>query len=338
MSETTEEIRAVGRPEPLGLFRVMCIAAGVWSAGAGVIHLLAVDEHRAHALMAALFLAAGSAGLAAGFSATTAAIAVPAGRQFVAGATMAVLVLLAPATLAEGRVHGHDSEASAHGHAESQGAGGHKHGSGGGHDHGSGSSHESFPQPELWGRKTTMRIGPFPLGAGERTGSLHVNRPGPVPQKPCTDCYITGFVPRLVYADGTTADVDTGAMLHHVVIMDTGRGDPTCDRWNGIGLFGQRIFASGNERTVFAYPRGFGYRPSNAPWGFVTELMNSSPEVKTVYVEIDTVYDVKEPADDVMGIMVLGIHETNDLSGGTPAPAWMTRNLDTKPPSGGHHH
>ncbi|MGB3100255.1 MAG: hypothetical protein WBB30_13305, partial [Solirubrobacterales bacterium] len=38
-------------------------------------------------------------------------------------------------------------------------------------------------------------------------------------EKPCDDCYLVGMRPNLVHPDGSTANFDTGAMLHHVVLF-----------------------------------------------------------------------------------------------------------------------
>ena len=52
--------------------------------------------------------------------------------------------------------------------------------------------------------------------------------------RPCTNCYITDIVPRLVYMndanhpDGTVANLDTDAMLHHFVVINRQRPDPVC--------------------------------------------------------------------------------------------------------------
>lgn len=574
------------RPEPtptLGLFRLLCVLAALVTAGAGVIHLLTVADHREHPLIAAFFvvtaiaqlgwavaiilwpskllllagiagnlalvatwaltrttglpfvtgaekpeavgfpdaiatlfetLSAGAAGLALTLPAGVAAAVLPAGRHAVAMAAAAVLLLTTPAALATHThahtggahaaedAHGGDTQ-GAHGHDASGQDAKHKHGTGGSHDqhpssghqdgdqqlasvhdsgshpagghqrsgggHGTHPGHsggdgghgghdqgtpqpESFPQPKMWGTKTTMRIGPFYLPAAEQGGDAHFNRLGMVPQKPCQNCFITGIVPRLVYADGSNADVDTGPMLHHIVITDTGRQDPTCERWNGSGLAGQRIFASGNERTRFAMPRGFGYRVTSSPWSYIAEIMNHSASSKTVYLEadvytvpasakgmkpvtpvwldvancrdseftappgrstkswswkstltgrvigagghvhaggvgvvlrnastgkrmctseaaygrgafegevtqmstciwdrigtvrdgqslaIDTIYDTPKAAEGVMGILMLVVYETDNLSGGSSPPAWMTRDPDTRPPQSGHGH
>lgn len=585
----------------LGLFRVLCTLAAIWGIGAGVIHFLAVGDHREHLLIAAFFavtavaqiawavllilrpskvlLYAGIAGnlaligvwaisrtsglpfvpgaeqaepvgvrdiitvlfeaLAAGTSAlgaalTSAAVLVPSGQRLIAASSAIALLLVTPATFANG-AHGHGGAAhddvhaageahphnaadgdthkhgegaghdqhgkgnahqhgdgtheghaddgavqagNAHeghggpgheghhgtdgtqghgdGHEGHEGTGGHgDHGTGGHGDHGTGGHHaeEGFSEPAMWGTKTRMRVGPFYLPPKDLGGDVHVNRVGFVPEKPCDNCYITGIKPDLVYADGSPADVDTGPMMHHVVISDTGREDPTCNRFQGVGLAGLRIFASGNERTSFALPRGYGYKGTDAPWSYIAELMNSSDKGRTVYVEadvfhvpastkgmkpirpvwmdvancgfseysvpagksterwswpssvtgrvvaagghvhsggvgiilrngstgkrmctsearygttgafkgevvdmstciwdklgtvregqrleIDSIYDTPKPLDGVMGILMLAVHETDDLSGGTTAPSWMRRNPDTKPTESGHDH
>ncbi len=52
--------------------------------------------------------------------------------------------------------------------------------------------------------------------------------PSPASPKPCTNCFLLEFQPDLVYADGTSANLDTGMMLHHAVFFAAGRQDPTC--------------------------------------------------------------------------------------------------------------
>ena len=139
--------------------------------------------------------------------------------------------------------------------------------------------------------KSTMRIGPFHL-APTPLGTLpHQNRVIPNIAHPCTDCYITGITPRLVYADGTKADMSTGVMLHHLVIADTSKRDLTCAREDGIGAIGRRIFASGDERTPFSLPAGYGFRVTPGRWIGIVELMNHSPLPRDVFFEAD-VYHV----------------------------------------------
>ncbi|HET9477348.1 MAG TPA: hypothetical protein VFP63_07655, partial [Dehalococcoidia bacterium] len=115
-------------------------------------------------------------------------------------------------------------------------------------------------------------------------------------QLPCTNCYIGAIIPNLVYSDGSTANHDTGVMLHHMVLMSRARGDPTCPP----NLFGgpvqqlgalmggnERVFASGNERTIMDLTDdGYGYRVGSSDrWMLITDLMNMMDMAQTVYLE-----------------------------------------------------
>ncbi len=106
-----------------------------------------------------------------------------------------------------------------------------------------------------------------------------------IPQ-PCQDCYVLGMQPDLVYNDGTPANLDTGPMLHHAVWSDPGSPDPVCNGTAVGSVFGHRIFASGNERTGFAAPEGFGVPLDSGKWGGAVELMNMSNELRLVYVQL----------------------------------------------------
>jgi hypothetical protein len=65
---------------------------------------------------------------------------------------------------------------------------------------------------------TEVRYGPFTIPAGTQAdpGMIH-NRLLLGVKRPCSECFITGFTPNLVYADGSTATMDQGPMLHHAV-------------------------------------------------------------------------------------------------------------------------
>lgn len=140
---------------------------------------------------------------------------------------------------------------------------------------------------------TTLRYGPFvvpPAAAshGQHThGGGHLGTVRVDVAKPCTDCYVTGFSPGLEYQDGSTANLDTGAMLHHAVWTAAGATDVTC----GPGMpGGQRFFATGNERTDGTLPGGYGYYVDDSPWHFAVELMNHTNRPKTLYVTLDVSY------------------------------------------------
>jgi hypothetical protein len=133
-----------------------------------------------------------------------------------------------------------------------------------------------------------MRYGPFALPpAGAGGDADHANVALPSLPKPCSNCFIQEFVPDLVYADGTSANLDTGLMLHHAVLFEAGRQDPTCGPNEPFpGKLGLRFFASGNERTGGSFPPGFGYYVDRGNWSGIFHVMNHSAEPKTVFFQV----------------------------------------------------
>src|ERR687897_835527 len=136
-----------------------------------------------------------------------------------------------------------------------------------------------------------VRYGPFSLPAATDAGPgmIH-NQLKFAVERPCLDCFITGFTPDLVYPDGTRATMATGAMLHHFVLTSQFRSDATCgNAW--LGLAGERFFASGDERTVVSLPSGYGYRVRwYDSWNLLVDLMNHTTEPKTVYLKVTYTY------------------------------------------------
>jgi hypothetical protein len=137
----------------------------------------------------------------------------------------------------------------------------------------------------------TVRYGPFtiPGGTMDNPGMIH-NKLMLGVSRACTDCYITGFQPNLVYADGSRADLANGPMLHHAVFTNQWRADATCSgTW--LGLAGERFFASGNERTAIQMPSGYGYRTRwYDRWNLLVDLMNHAATSETVYLEVKYTY------------------------------------------------
>lgn len=126
---------------------------------------------------------------------------------------------------------------------------------------------------------TTVRYGPYTIPAaangehGELPNQIALNV-----QKPCTNCYITGFKPDLVYADGSTANINTGPMLHHVVFFNTLQQDVVCGG-------PRRVMSSGNERMESVFPAGYGFRIGSFDrWTMLYDLMNHAHEEKSVYI------------------------------------------------------
>ncbi len=115
---------------------------------------------------------------------------------------------------------------------------------------------------------------------------------------PCTNCYITDIVPNLVYigdannADGTTANLNNDAMLHHFVLLNPAKQDPVCP--TGLeGQFGERFFAAGNERSQMHLPDPFGYLNANTPnWRIFSHIINKSTSVSKSF-QIEVVYQYR---------------------------------------------
>jgi hypothetical protein len=108
---------------------------------------------------------------------------------------------------------------------------------------------------------------------------------------PCTGCWITDIVPRLVYVndanhpDGTVANLDTDAMLHHFVVINRQRPDPVCP--GGLpGQIGERFFAAGNERSQMHLPAPFGYQNSRSTWSLISHVINKGTVQKSLNIEL----------------------------------------------------
>jgi len=144
-------------------------------------------------------------------------------------------------------------------------------------------------------RSKVVRYGPFNLNAMNMSTPMQpdmFNMPGSMQdffpahvQKPCSDCYLVGIVPDLVYPNGRVANYNTGAMLHHIVLFDNSQHDASCPSWP------QRFFASGNERTDMVLPAGYGYHvAATDSWTLLAELMNMSMNPQRVEVQITYYY------------------------------------------------
>ncbi len=143
-----------------------------------------------------------------------------------------------------------------------------------------------------------MRYGPFALPpAGAGGDADHANVALPSLPKPCTNCFIQAFEPDLVYADGASANLDTGLMLHHAVLFEAGRQDPTCGPEQPFpGKLGLRFFASGNERTGGAFPAGFGYYVDRGNWSGIFHVMNHNADARTVWFSLKVRWSPPRPA------------------------------------------
>jgi hypothetical protein len=111
-------------------------------------------------------------------------------------------------------------------------------------------------------------------------------------KKPCEECMITTMEAGLEYPDGREATIDTGAWMHHLMLMNGGKGlaDPTCP--NPMMPPGERVFASGNERSVIwmtpktgEFKSGYHIR-ADSTFSMELELMNLDADPKPVYLTL----------------------------------------------------
>lgn len=201
--------------------------------------------------------------------------------------------------------------------------------------------------------ETTVRMGPIIAqphsgdGGGEHGHGTHTTLAGPW-MPPCANCYVTSVKPDLTYADGSSANYDTGVMLHHAVLFDRSKQDVTCgDSDSFYELTGRRIFASGNERTGGRLPDGYGVKLDAVPmtWG-VVELMNMKPEPQAVFVEATITHvSASTPGmDEVTPVWLDATNCTGDSQHTVPAGKstttwrWQSTNSGTLKAAGGHLH
>jgi hypothetical protein len=133
-------------------------------------------------------------------------------------------------------------------------------------------------------KTATMLYGPIPLAPGHLTAFV------PNVPKPCSDCDVTGVKVDLVYNDGKSANLDTGVMLHHILLWQYGRPDSTCGPDTPVGMAGQRFFAAGNERTSGALPPGYAYHLGSNAMNAYFDLVNHGTEVKMVSFRAKVTY------------------------------------------------
>ncbi|MFD0855145.1 hypothetical protein ACFQ07_23095, partial [Actinomadura adrarensis] len=160
-------------------------------------------------------------------------------------------------------------------------------------------------------RTTKVRYGPYTIPAATQTE--HGELPNQIAlnvQKPCTNCYITGFKPNLVYADGSTANINTGPMLHHVVFFNSRQDDTVCRG-------SRRVMSSGNERIESVFPAGYGFRVGSTDrWTLLYDLMNHGHEEKTVYIEFTFTHE------SVWGSRITPVTPIWMDAGGCATSAW----------------
>jgi hypothetical protein len=134
-------------------------------------------------------------------------------------------------------------------------------------------------------------------------------------------------------------------MLHHMVWTDTSREDPVCSANTLIGKLGHRVFASGNERTGFSAPDGFGMPVGRSVWGGAVELMNMSTELRLVYIQLTSRWvplstpDIKPVTSVWLDIDSCGDSSVDIPAGVTDIPwDWKSNMTGRVIGAGGHVH
>jgi hypothetical protein len=134
-----------------------------------------------------------------------------------------------------------------------------------------------------------FKYGPINIAPGQNLILV-----GPVTiEKPAYDGYVVGFRPNLVRADGSVPPIEQ-IHLHHAVWLDLSRQDVTSP-----GLPGQRIAASGEEKTASRLPAGYGYPVrSSDVWALNYMIHNETPNPDVVWITYDVDY---VPANTPLG-------------------------------------
>ena len=125
----------------------------------------------------------------------------------------------------------------------------------------------AIPHVEYDGtQKLHYEFGPIAIKPGQN--SIHFE---PTQQKPQVPGFITRFEPNLIRADGSVPGVDE-IHLHH-----------------GVWLFNlYPTFAAGEEKTIFQFPRGFGYQHSpDDDWIVNHMIHNLLPGEEKVFLTYD---------------------------------------------------
>ncbi|GAA4441008.1 hypothetical protein ACFQV2_26755 [Actinokineospora soli] len=140
--------------------------------------------------------------------------------------------------------------------------------------------HEHEDEPEHPHTGIAPMHGPHEPHHGTHTRALVLMPP------PCVNCYVVGVQPGMTNLDGSQANYHTGTMLHHAVFFDRSKHDITCPTgWPGLA--GQRIFASGNERTGGTLPAGYGVKYGWLPLTYAAlEFMNMDAVEHKVYLTV----------------------------------------------------
>jgi plastocyanin len=160
-------------------------------------------------------------------------------------------------------------------------------------------------------QRLKFRYGPISVAPGQNTISL-----GPNTERPPGNGFIVRMKPDLERADGSVPPVDVIHLHHGVWLNQSGR-----DATGGGG--NERFFASGEEKTIFELPPGYGYPVrANDSWLMNHMVHNLTPNQDQVWItyEFDWV-----PADSDLGRRLKPVRPIwMDVQNGSAYPVFDT--------------
>jgi plastocyanin len=162
-------------------------------------------------------------------------------------------------------------------------------------------------------KRMLYRIGPFDVRPGQNEIGNRV-----FAEKPAVDGWITRIRPDLVQTNGRPASADV-THLHHGVWVNLSRPDSTAP-----GIFPERFFAAGQEKTILRLPKGYGYRYRAADTWLLNHMIhNLTPTPTKVYMvyEIDFIPRTSPAARRIEPVRPIWM----DVENGRPYPVFDVR-------------
>ncbi len=123
--------------------------------------------------------------------------------------------------------------------------------------------------------RITYRIGPLTVTPGQNRIAF---KPITGEEKPSEDGWLIRLKPDMVEEDGSVP-MSSKVMFHHGVWLNMSRPDATAGG-------PERFYATGEEKTITQFPRGYGYRyKATDTWLLNHMIHNLTPEPMTLYAQ-----------------------------------------------------
>ena len=133
--------------------------------------------------------------------------------------------------------------------------------------------HSSVHYLDNGAERITYRIGPLTVTPGQNRIDF---KPLTGVEKPSVDGWITRIKPNMVNEDGSIP-LSSKVMFHHGVWLNLSRRDATSGGQ-------ERFFATGEEKTITQFPKGYGYQyKASDLWLLNHMIHNLTPQAMTLY-------------------------------------------------------